>query len=190
MTTPSHRTMDSATLFRRALPRLASSLCIGLCLAACASRKGSGTIDGVDHAGRAADRLHAQAPFDEQARLAVLRSAALDESHFAPGSARLTSRGQRDIAILADAMAEAGGRISIDRGSADDALHAARLEGVRRALAREGIAPDRVLLDEAGPGGAGVAGAEALRILDIVRRDPLNIPSSSILSTSTTGGVQ
>jgi hypothetical protein len=46
------------------------------------------------------------------------------------------------------------------------------------------------LLDEAGPGGAGVAGAEALRILDIVRRDPLNIPSSSILSTSTTGGVQ
>jgi hypothetical protein len=57
-------------------------------------------------------------------------------------------------------------------------------------LAREGIAPDRVLLDEAGPGGAGVAGAEALRILDIVRRDPLNIPSSSILSTSTTGGVQ
>ena len=65
--------MDSATLFRRALPRLASSLCIGLCLAACASRKGSGTIDGVDHDGRAADRLHAQAPFDEQARLAARR---------------------------------------------------------------------------------------------------------------------
>lgn len=182
--------MDPVTSFRRALPRMAFLLGVGLCLAACATRKGSGTIDGVDQAVRAADRAHAQAPFDEQARLAVLRESSLNESHFSPGTARLTARGQRDIAILADAMAEAGGRISIERGSAGDMLHAARLESVRRALAREGIAPERVLLHDSGPGGAGVSGAEAMRVLDILRRDPMNIPSADILSTSTSGGVQ
>ncbi len=182
--------MDPVNRFRGALPRLALVLGIGLCVAACASRKGSGTIDGVDQVGRAADRMHAQAPFDEQARLAVLRESCLNETHFTPGSARLTARGLRDIAILADALADSGGRISVEQGSAGDMLHAARLEGVRRALAREGIAPERVLLTGAGPGGAGVTGAEALRVLDIIRRDPLNIPSANILSTSTTGGVQ
>jgi hypothetical protein len=169
---------------------MAFVLCAGSCLLACSTRKGSGTIDGVDQARLVADRQHAQAPFEEQARLAVLRESSLNESHFSPGTARLTARGERDIATLADAMADAGGRISVERGFAGDMLYNARLESVRRALAREGIAPERVLLSEAGPGGQGVYGVEAMRILDIIRRDPMNLPSAGILSTSTSGGVQ
>ena len=69
-------------------------------------------------------------------------------------------------------------------------LRAARLESVRSALARSGIAPDRVLLDEAGPGGAGVTSGEALRVLDAARREPMRLPTSGILSTATTGGTQ
>lgn len=165
--------------------------CIGLvcvaALASCAAKRGSGTIDGVDNGLLAADRMHAAAPFDEQARQGVLRERALHESHFEPGTARLTARGMHVVAILASDMAQAGGRLSVDRGGADAELHAARIESVRTALSGAGIAPDRVLIDETGPGGQGVASSEALRVLDAARREPLRLPGSSLLSSSNGG---
>lgn len=166
--------------------------CIGiLCaaLAACSSYRGSGTIEGVDNGLLEADRFHAAAPFDEQARQAVLSERSLNESHFLPGSAGLTVRGKRALEILAEDMAATGGRLSVERGAADGALQAARIESVKTALAEAGIAPDRVRIDEAGPGGQGGTSSEALRILDAARRDPLRLPAAGILS-SNSGGSQ
>jgi hypothetical protein len=80
--------------------------------------------------------------------------------------------------------------VRTERGSVRATLHAARLDSVRDALARAGIAPDRVLLDEAGPGGSGSTSSEALRVLDAARREPMRLPTSGILSTATTGGTQ
>lgn len=173
-----------------ALLRTGWVLSASLCLLACANKRGAGTVEGTDFAAQAADRKYAQAPFDEQARQAILRERALYDSHFVAGTAKLTPRAERELAVLAEAMLETGGRLSVERGSVRATLHTARLESVRNALARSGIAPDRVLLDEAGPGGAGSTSSEALRVLDAARREPMRLPTSGILSTATTGGTQ
>lgn len=172
-------------------PGRALRACIGIActalLAACASYRGSGTIEGVDNGVMEADRFHAAAPFDEQARQAVLRERSLNDSHFEPGTARLTTRGRRVLAILAEDMSAAGGRLSVEGAGADQSLHAARIESVKSALAAAGIAPERVVVDDSGPGGQGGTSSEALRILDDARRDPLRLPAAGILSSGSGG---
>lgn len=71
-----------------------------------------------DDVQRQADRRFAKEPFDDQIRQGVIRQRTVAESQFRPETAELTSIGQRNVTILAEAMKESGGRIAVPRGSA------------------------------------------------------------------------
>ena len=133
-----------------------------------------------------ADRQFATQPFDDQVRAGVLRQRTIFDRQFVPGSPTLTSAGARDLAYLADAMRLDGGTIAVRRGDADDRLYGARLDTVRRALARRGIGPERIALSDGLAGGAGVESGEALIIREQLRKIPFEIPTGSVLSP--TGG--
>ncbi|MFM7809846.1 MAG: hypothetical protein ACKPEA_18260 [Planctomycetota bacterium] len=133
-----------------------------------------------------ADKLFVKQPFDDQAAQGVLRQRTIFEHEFEAGSTRLNAQGKRDLRMLAAAMREDGGSISIPRGSASADLYAARRESVRKALIAEGIAADRVRLDDAPPGGGGTPTVEALRIRERVQQSPMRPPPKDILSP--TGG--
>ncbi len=122
---------------------------------------------------QAADREFVREPFADQARAAVIRQGALFESHFKPDSATLTSRGERDLTVLADALKQDGGRISVRRGSANDALYEKRLDTVRRMLVGLGIADNRITLDDRPPGGSGVSTAQAMVIRARIAESPM-----------------
>jgi outer membrane protein OmpA-like peptidoglycan-associated protein len=122
---------------------------------------------------QAADREFAREPFADQARAAIIRQAAIFESHFKPDSASLTSRGERDLTVLADALKQDGGRISVRRGSASEALYEQRLDTVRRMLVGLGISDNRITLDDKPPGGSGVSTAQAMVIRARIAESPM-----------------
>lgn len=130
----------------------------------------------------AADRAFAAEPFGDQIRAGVLRQRTLYEHHFESGSPALNSLGRRDVAILAKGMGSSGGRLSVQRGSADKELYAARLKSVRSALASAGIPVKRLKLEDGPPGGDGVGTIEAIRIRGDVRQGPLDVQRGEILS--------
>jgi len=133
-----------------------------------------------------ADRQFATQPFEDQVRAAVVRQRTIFDHQFVPGSPSLNTLGSRDLGYLVDAMRVDGGTIAVRRGQADDRLYVARLDTVRRALARRGIGQDRVSLSDGLACGAGVESGEALIIREQVRKIPFEIPTGSVLSP--TGG--
>jgi hypothetical protein len=158
-------------------------------LAAACTPKPPAEVDRVridDRLLEPADRQFATQPFDDQARAGVVRQRTIFDHQFVPGSASLSTAGSRDLGYLADAMRIEGGTIAVRRGQADERLYSARLDAVRRALARLGIGPDRVALSDGLAGGAGVESVEALIIREQVRKIPFEIPTGSVLSP--TGG--
>lgn len=96
---------------------------------------------------------------------AVLAQSALHPYHFVPGAAGLNALGRRDLAILADALREHPGALSVRRGDATPELHEARVAAVLVALAEAGVARERVDLGEGLPGGAGAPAARVLKVL-------------------------
>lgn len=169
------------SLFALALATMAS-------MAGCSTppKDESGKLRISDAQQSAADKEFLRQPFDDQVAAGVLRQRTIFEHEFEPGSAKLTALGKRDVRILSSALREDGGSISVRRGSAPEALYAARRETVRKALVAEGIAADRVQLDEAASGGAGTSSGEALRIRERIQRGPMQPPPKDILSP--TGG--
>jgi len=133
------------------------------------------------------DKRFTREPFSDQARAGVVRQRALFEMHFRAGSAELTPLGERDLAILADAVREDGGTISVRRGSAGERLYKARLETVRDGLLAAGIEPKRIRLDDGPPGGQGLSTVEAVEIRAKIRDQPTAAPSEGEM-LSPTGG--
>ena len=143
----------------------------------------AGKVKVPDDMEQAADREFVKEPFADQARAAVIRQGALFESHFKPDSATLTSRGERDLTVLADALKQDGGRISVRRGSASDALYEKRLDTVRRMLVGLGISDNRITLDDRPPGGSGVSTAQAMVIRARIAESPMQpISDGQVLS--------
>jgi hypothetical protein len=175
-------------MHRRIRPIASLAVPTALLAAACAP-KPPAEVDRVrvdDRLLEPADRQFATQPFDDQGRAAVVRQRTIFDYQFVPGSASLNTLGSRDLEYLADAMRVDGGTIAVRRGQADERLYAARLDAVRRALARRGIGQDRVALSDGLAGGAGVESGEALIIREQVRKIPFEIPTGSVLSP--TGG--
>jgi hypothetical protein len=137
------------------------------------------------------DRMAVKDPFVEQARRAVLRERVIREMHFVPASRRLTKLGKDNLAILAEALREDGGTIAVDRGSASDALYAARVEEVRGQLVALGIQQDRFSLDGGPAGGQGVPTSAALLIRADIGRTPLPSATGQVLDprAGTTGAM-
>lgn len=145
-----------------------------------------------DEMQRSADAAFVREPFDDQARLAVLRQRVLVDHHFEPFSTRLTPLGQRDLGWLAEAVRRDGGSISLPRGGCSESLHEARVLAVREGLLADGIAADRIEIDSSPPGGRGVSTAAAILIRARIERNPLKVPDSSssgsTITSTTTGG--
>jgi hypothetical protein len=127
----------------------------------------------------AADQQFVREPFDEQARLGVLRQRTLFEADFQIDSAALSPLGRKDVTILAQAVLEDGGHISVRQGSASAELYAARIAEVRARLVAAGV---HVELVDRSAGGTGEATAEALVIRKDIRTTPLPNPSGEKLS--------
>lgn len=133
------------------------------------------------------DKRYVREPFEDQARAGVLRQRALFDLHFRPGSDELTPLGERDLAILAEAVEEDGGAISVRRGSTGERLYKSRVETVRAGLLAAGIDARRIRIDDGSPGGEGVATGEAILIRAKIRDQPMTSPSQGQM-LSPTGG--
>jgi hypothetical protein len=124
----------------------------------------------------AADQQFVKEPFDEQARLGVVRQRTLFEADFQIDSAVLSPLGRKDVTILAQAVLENGGAISVRQGSASAELYAARIAEVRARLVAAGVQVERIELVDRHAGGPGEATAEALVIRKDIRSIPLPNP--------------
>jgi outer membrane protein OmpA-like peptidoglycan-associated protein len=160
-------------------------LMVSMMLCGCATPPSSqgDKVNVPDDMQQAADREFTREPFADQSRAAIIRQAALFDSHFKPDSATLTARGERDLTVLADALRQDGGRISVRRGSASEALYERRLDSVRRMLVGLGIADNRITLDDRPPGGSGVSTAQAMLIRARIAESPMKpLPDGQVLS--------
>jgi hypothetical protein len=131
------------------------------------------------------DQAFVRQPFEDQVAQGVIRQRTIFEHEFEANSARLSSLGKRDVKILAGALREDGGTITVRQGAAPADLYAARRETVRQALVAEGIAPDRFKLGDA-QGAATVSTSEALRIRERIQKTPMGPTPNDILTP--TGG--
>ena len=130
----------------------------------------------------AADQQFVKEPFDEQARLGILRQRTLFDADFQIDSAVLSALGRKNVTILAQAVLESGGYISVRQGSASAELYAARIAEVRARLVAAGVQVERIELVDRHAGGPGEATAEALVIRKDIRTTPLPNPSGEKLS--------
>jgi hypothetical protein len=130
----------------------------------------------------AADQQFVREPFDEQTRLGVLRQRTLFEADFQMDSATLSPLGRKDVTILAQAVLEDGGHISVRQGSASAELYAARIAEVRARLVAAGVHVERIELVDRNAGGIGEATAEALVIRKEIRTIPLPNPMGEKLN--------
>lgn len=135
-----------------------------------------------------ADRAFSTEPFQDQIKAGVIRQRTLFEHHFETDSPALNGIGRRDLSILAKAMGESGGRISVQRGGAGKELYAARLKSVRAALASAGIPAKRLKLDDAPPGGSGALTTEAVLIRRDLRGGPLEVERGEVISNEADEG--
>ena len=124
----------------------------------------------------AADQQFVKEPFDEQARLGIVRQRTLFEADFQIDSAVLSPLGRKDVTILAQSVLENGGAISVRQGSASAELYAARIAEVRARLVAAGVQVERIELVDRHAGGPGEATAEALVIRKDIRSIPLPNP--------------
>jgi len=131
------------------------------------------------------DQAFVRQPFEDQVAQGVIRQRTIFEHEFEANSARLTSLGKRDVTILAGALREDGGTITVRQGSAPADLYAARRETVRKALVADGIAADRFKIGDA-QGAAAVSTGEALRIRERIQKSPMGPTPKDILTP--TGG--
>ena len=135
----------------------------------------------------AVDKEYAREPFNDQTRLGVIKQRTLYEMHFKPDSAKLSNLGKRDVAILAEAMRDDGGRISVPRGTTSDTLHAARIDQVRATLVEAGIDLTRVKIGDESTGGAGVNTIDAVLIRESIRKSPMKESGGKILNDAGDG---
>jgi hypothetical protein len=129
----------------------------------------------------AADQQFVKEPFDEQARLGVVRQRTLFESDFLIDSAALSPLGRKNVTILTEAVRADGGNISVRQGAATAELYAARIAEVRARLVAAGIQLERIVLVDRPAGGSGEATTEALVIRKNTRSKPLPSPTGEML---------
>lgn len=146
----------------------------------------SGKLKVSDEMQLEADKEFVREPFQDQVAQGVIRQRTIFDWQFEQGSAALTPLGKRDVRILAAAMRDNGGTVSVRQGAAPADLYTARRDTVRKALMAEGIASDRIRLEDVGPGGTGVGTVEALQIRERIQQNPMRPPPKDILSP--TGG--
>jgi hypothetical protein len=118
-------------------------------LAGCNSTKPQPIAEWDDNARRDTNEWLMRTYFSTQVDNAVIRHRTIYEHHFVEGSAALTPRGDRDIAILARYYnRHDGGTLLLPRGDADDALYGRRLAVVESRLRSAGVDLSRVSIED------------------------------------------
>ena len=160
-----------------------------LSVAACSTppKKHTDSVVIKDEVQYAVDKELVREPFNDQTRLGVIRQRSLYEVHFKPDSAKLSNLGQRDVAILAEALRSEGGRISVPKGIASETLYAARIEQVRLALVEAGIDMANVKIGDEDEGGIGSSTHEALLIQADIRKSPMKESGGKTLNNTGDG---
>jgi hypothetical protein len=168
---------------------LATLFAATLSLAACSTppKKHTDSVVIKDEVQYALDKEFVREPFNDQTRLGVIRQRSLYEVHFKPESAKLSNLGQRDVAILAEALRSEGGRISVPKGIASDTLYAARIEQVRLALVEAGIDMANVKIGDEDAGGIGSSTYQALLIQADIRNSPMKQSGGKTLNNTGDG---
>ncbi len=129
----------------------------------------------------------------DHVRRAQMEEAALVERilyphHFVPHASRLSPLGERHLALLVTDLSEAPGELVVRRGTADEALYAARLEVVKDGLLAAGLAEGDFTLADGHPDGRGVSSD---RVIEVLTEDPgAQTPDQSIVhqAASEVGG--
>ena len=85
--------------------------------------------------------------------------------HFVPHASRLSKLGQLHVELLASDLRGAPGELAVRRGSADDALFAARMAEVREALIAAGLSENDFTLADGYPDGSGVSSERLIQVL-------------------------
>ncbi len=160
-----------------------------LSVAGCSTppKKHTDSIVMKDEVQYAVDKEFVREPFNDQTRLGVIRQRSLYEVHFKQDSAKLSNLGQRDVAILAEALRSEGGRISVPKGIASDTLYAARIEQVRLALVEAGIDMANVKIGDENAGGIGTSTYQALLIQAEIRNSPMKQSGGKTLNNTGDG---
>ncbi len=180
---PSHRRHRTTRNILAAGTVLVTALLGGACTPAPRTDPSKLRID--DELQAKTDQAFVRQPFEDQIAQGVIRQRTIFEHEFEANSPRLTSLGKRDVKILAGALREDGGTITVRQGAATPELYAARREAVRQALVAEGIAADRFRIGDA-QGAASVSTSEALRIRERIQKTPMGPTPKDILTP--TGG--
>ncbi len=86
--------------------------------------------------------------FDDQVTNGIVTQHTIYPHHFVDGTARLTERGRRDLAVLAGYYADnGGGMLVMPHGRVPHDLYEQRVAAVRVALASGGVEPSLVIID-------------------------------------------
>ncbi len=113
---------------------------------------------------------------------AIVAQHTLYPYHFAAGSAELNDLGVRDLNVLADHFAKAGGDLNVRRQNADPSLYEARVKAVLERLAQAGVPSGAVAVKDGLPGGDGISSE---RVIVILKGKMSSSSSSSSTTTST-----
>lgn len=112
--------------------------------------------------------------FDEAAANAVIRQATVFPHHFEPRTSQLNELGRRELAILATYLRTFPGELRMPRGSADDALYAARSNAVLAFLREREVNADAVKIVDGHPDGDGMASERVVQALAAENGDNKN----------------
>jgi hypothetical protein len=124
---------------------------------------------------------------DESVANAVIAQHTLYPYHFVANGSDLNELGERDVKILARHLSRYPGEVNLRRGSEDQGLYDARVQGVSSMLVAMGVAKGGIRLVDKVPGGDGVSSERALEILE---RSMVQAKTEGGAGGGTTGGNQ
>jgi len=97
---------------------------------------------------------------------AIISQQTLYPYHFVNNSAELNELGRRDLAVLAKHLAENPGRLNVRKDSICLELYESRVANVLDQLAQVGVDTNRIKVEDAMPGGAGMSSETVISILE------------------------
>jgi hypothetical protein len=153
------------------------TLLASLALAGLSGCAREGGLLRVDDQRQPVNRWTIETTDDESVANAVIAQHTLYPYHFVVNGADLNELGERDVKILARHLSRYPGELNLRRGSENQAMYDARIQGVTSMLVAFGVDKGGIKVVDKVPGGDGVSSERALEILE-----------RSMVQTATEGG--
>jgi uncharacterized membrane protein YgcG len=120
-----------------------------------------------------ANRWIARSVQDTAINNAIVRQHTLFPYHFIPNAPDLNDLGRRDLEVLADHFKSYPGTLNVRKGPESEELYRARVDFVRKQLARAGVDCERVPMEDGFAGGEGMRSEWVLKVLERRAEDTL-----------------